>query len=109
MVWDGTERRSMNRYCDGHQELREIMIRVEERQIAQDDKFDALDKRVNGTVDDIKTHIVNSRPRNIAIAGVALTIFIWLFNIAVDLGANKKMIEINTQRWERTIAKEGSK
>jgi hypothetical protein len=98
-MWDGTERRSMQRYCDGHQELREIAIRTEERIIS-------MDKRINGTVDEVKTHIENSRPRNIAIAGVALTIFIWLFNIAIDLGANKKMIEINTQRWERYLAEQ---
>jgi hypothetical protein len=92
----------MYRYSDGHQELRDTMIRVEERIIA-------MDKRVNGTVDEIKIHIENSRPRNIAIAGVAISIFVWLFNIAIEMGANKKQIEINTQRWERTINKEGAK
>jgi hypothetical protein len=85
-------------FCEGHQELREIMIRVEERQIA-------MDKRVNGTVDDIKTHIQNSRPRNIAIVGLAITIFIWLFNIAGDLGAKGRQIEVNTKRWDRLLEK----
>lgn len=78
-------------YCDGHQELREIMIRVEERQIA-------MDKRINGTVEDIKTHINNSRPRNIALIGLAITVFIFIFNMAISLGENHRQIEVNTGR-----------
>jgi hypothetical protein len=85
-------------YCEGHQELREIMIRVEERQIA-------MDKRINGTVDDIKSHINNSRPRNIAIIGVAVTIFIWVFNIAVEAGATRKQVEVNTKIIETKVNK----
>lgn len=96
-MYEGQERRKkMEQYCEGHQELRDTVIRIEERLIA-------VDKRINGTIGAIEKHIENSRPRNIAIAGVALTIFIWLFNIAVDMGANKKQIEVNTERWERYL------
>jgi len=90
IMWDGTERRSMNRYCDGHQELREIAIRTEERIIA-------MDKRINGTVDDVKVHIENSRPRNIAIASILITVFIFLFTLAVNVGRTDKQVEVNTK------------
>lgn len=81
-------------YCEGHQELRDIMIRVEERQIA-------MDKRINGTVDDIKSHINNSRPRNIAVIGVAITIFIFIYNMAISLGENNRQIQVNTKILEK--------
>lgn len=97
-MYSGEERRKVRNYCDGHQELRDTMIRIEERLIS-------VDKRINGTIDAVEKHIENSRPRNIAITGVALTIFIWLFNIAYDLGANKRQIDVNTKRWERYIEK----
>ena len=93
-MYTGPERRQGMRYCDGHQELRDTMIRVEERLIA-------MDKRINGTIVDVEKHIENSRPRNIAIAGVAITLFIWLFNIAVELGAAKQQISVNTKIVEK--------
>lgn len=91
MDYQGIERRKEPReFCSGHIEFSNTLCRIEERLIT-------VDKRINGTIDAVEKHIENSRPRNIAIAGVALTIFIWLFNIALDLGANKKQIEINTR------------
>jgi hypothetical protein len=104
MAWDGTERRKGFRgYCDGHLKLEELVTKTYETSIRTEERVIALDKRVNGTVGDVKTHISNSRPRNIAIIGVGVTIFVWMFSLAVEMGAHKKQVEINTQRWEQLI------
>jgi len=93
-MYTGPERRSNQRYCDGHIALCEDMAIVKTTVLN-------LDKRINGSIDDIKTHIDNSRPRNIAIIGAAITIFIFLFNMAMSLGENKKQIEINAKQLEQ--------
>lgn len=94
MSWDGQERRKEQRYCDGHLEFSNTLARVEERLIA-------VDRRINGSIKEVEKHIENSRPRNIAIIGVAVSIFVFLFNLAISLGENHKQIVINTARLER--------
>lgn len=89
-MYTGPERRSNTRFCEGHITLCEDIAIVKTTVLN-------LDKRINGTIDDVKTHINNSRPRNIAIIGVAITIFIFLFNMAVSLGENHRQIQINTE------------
>lgn len=86
-------------HCAGHQELRDTVIRIEERLIA-------VDKRINGSINAIEKHIDNSRPRNIAIAGLVITIFIFIYNMAISLGENKRQVDINSQRWDRYLSAE---
>uniref|UniRef100_A0A6M3JFY9 Uncharacterized protein n=1 Tax=viral metagenome TaxID=1070528 RepID=A0A6M3JFY9_9ZZZZ len=75
-------------------EIIERLARIEER-------FIAVDKRVNGTMDEIKHHIENSRPRNVALIGTLVTILVFLINFSYGLGQTKKQIEINTIKLEK--------
>ena len=92
------ERRKQMQFCEGHLNLMTALARIEERQIA-------MDLRINGTIDDIKQHIGNSRPRNIAICVALVTVFIFIYNQAVNLGENRRQIEVNTKRWDRLLEK----
>lgn len=95
MPYSGEERRKeIGRYCDNHTKFCEDIAIIKTTVIN-------LDRRINGSIGTIEKHIDNSRPRNIAIIGVAVSIFIFLFNMAVSLGESKKQIEINTKRWEK--------
>ena len=85
-------------YCESHLEISNTLARIEERLIA-------MDVRINGTIDDIKTHIGNSRPRNIAIGVTLVTVFIFIFNLAVSSGESRNQIKINTERWDRLLEK----
>jgi len=95
-MYDGEERRKLRSYCDGHLEFSNTLARIEERLIA-------VDRRINGTMDEIKHHIENSRPRNIALIGALLTIVIFLINFSYGLGQTKKQIEINTVKLEKIL------
>ena len=98
-MYTGEERRKEQRdFCSGHMEFSNTLCRIEERLIA-------VDKRINGTIDDVKTHIENSRPRNIAIAGVLVTVFIFLFTLAINLGRSDKQIEVNTKILQSMVSK----
>lgn len=90
-------------YCEGHLDLMTALARIEERQIAQNEKFDSLDKRINGTVDDVKDHIRNSRPRNVAICVALVTVAVFLYNQAIILGENKNQIKVNTKTLEQAV------
>uniref|UniRef100_A0A6M3L9K1 Uncharacterized protein n=1 Tax=viral metagenome TaxID=1070528 RepID=A0A6M3L9K1_9ZZZZ len=94
-MWDGQERRSQQPYCRGHLEFSNTLVRIEERLIA-------VDRRINGTIDDVKHHIENSRPRNIALIGALLTIVIFLINFSYGLGQNQKQIAVNTIKLEKS-------
>jgi len=94
-MWDGQERRKEPRFCSGHMEFSNTLCRIEERLIA-------IDRRVNGSIDAFEHHIENSRPRNIAIISVLVTVFIFLFTLAINLGRSDKQIEVNTARLNRS-------
>jgi hypothetical protein len=93
MAYNGVERRNeTKRFCEGHIALCEDMAIVKTTLLA-------LDKRINGSLDDMKTHIGNSKGRNLAIIGAVVSIVLYLFNLSAEAGANKRQIEVNTQRW----------
>ncbi len=94
-MWDGQERRSQQPYCGGHLEFSNTLVRIEERLIA-------VDRRINGTIDEVKHHIENSRGRNIAIGTALVTIVIFLINFSYGLGQTKKQVEVNTVRLEKS-------
>ena len=89
-------------HCDAHTELVTTLARIEERLIA-------VDKRINGSIDDIKHHIENSRSRNLAIIVAFISVFATVFwqygDAKQETGSIKKQVEINTQRWDKLIHK----
>ena len=93
-MYNGPERRNQPQFCGGHLEFSNTLVRIEERLIA-------VDKRINGTIDDVTHHIENSRPRNIALIGTLVTILIFLINFSYGLGQTKKQIEVNTVKLEK--------
>jgi hypothetical protein len=103
MEWDGAERRQNIRFCEGHLPLIETLARIEERQIAMKDTVEAVDKRINGSINTIEKHIENSRGRNLTIALAFVGVIGSLITFAYGLGESKKQIEINTQRWDRLL------
>jgi hypothetical protein len=93
MEWDGSERRVANRsdFCAGHIKLCEDVAVIKTTVIN-------LDKRINGSIGEIQSHINSSRPRIFAVVGIGITILIFLFNMAISLGENHRQIQVNTDR-----------
>ncbi len=89
-------------FCDSHTELVSTLARIEERLIA-------VDKRINGSINDVEHHIENSRSRNLAIIVAFISVFATVFwhygDAKQETGAIKKQVEINTQRWDKLIHK----
>ena len=93
MAYNGVERRQeTKRFCEGHIALCEDMAIVKTTLLA-------LDKRINGSLDDMKNHMQNSRGRNLAIGTSLVSIVIFLFTLAYQWGISNKQIEVNTLRW----------
>jgi hypothetical protein len=92
MEWDGSERRVANRsdFCAGHIKLCEDVAVIKTTVIN-------LDKRINGSINEIESHITNSKPKTIAVVGLGITILIFLFNMAISLGENHRQIQVNTE------------
>lgn len=92
--------------CESHIEIVSTLARIEERLIA-------VDKRINGSIDDIKHHIENSRSRNLAIVltfiSAFLTIFFTYGNAKQEYGKLEQQVEVNTGRWEKVIKDSGVK
>ena len=96
-------------FCDSHTDIVTTLARMEERQIAINERLERVDKRINGSIDDIKHHIENSRGRNIAIVLAFISIFATIFwnygDAKQETGSLKKQVEINTGRWDKLIQK----
>ena len=88
MSWDGIDRRS-----DGT-EIRERLARIEEKVIA-------IDKRINGSIDDIKTHIEHGIRWRLAIAGVAVSLLLSIMSGVYAYGKLCGLVEDNTQEIAR--------
>ena len=86
--------------CESHIELVTTLARIEERLIA-------VDKRINGSINDIQHHIENSRSRNLAIVltfiSAFLTIFFTYGNTKQEYGKLEQQVDVNTGRWEKVI------
>lgn len=96
-MWDGIERRSTTRYCDGHINLCEDMAIVKTTVVS-------LDKRIGESIRQIEKHIDNSRPRNIAIASALISIILFLLKFSYSLGESNKQINLDTVRLDKIEA-----
>jgi len=94
MAWDGVEKRKEQRYCDGHLEFSNTLVRIEERQIA-------IDRRINGSIDAVEKHIEHGTKWRLAIV-VAFIGLVGVFLGSIKgLGKAEKQIEVNTGRLDR--------
>lgn len=95
------ERRKEPRFCEGHLEFATTLARIEEKVNSTDKTVIAVDKRINGSIDDLRHHINNSRGRNLAIALFILGLIISAFSFARDIGKNEQQIKVNTEHLGR--------
>jgi hypothetical protein len=93
MSWDGTERRKIG-FCDQHIELVSTLARIEERVIN-------IDKRINGSIDDIKVHIEHGNRWRLAITSVALSLILAIISGVFAYGKLCGLVEDNTQEIAR--------
>jgi hypothetical protein len=110
MAWDGIERRTRG-FCEAHLPMREDIIYIKT-------KLDNIDKRINGSIDDIHQHIEESNKfremilthdvdiknfKGTKMASIlTLTGVIGLIVTAIWWGGTiNRQIEINTKRLDR--------
>lgn len=86
--WNGIDRRS-----DGA-EIRERLARIEEKVIA-------IDRRINGSIDDIKTHIEHGNRWRLAITSIAVGLVLSIMSGVYAYGKLCGMVEDNTQEIAR--------
>jgi hypothetical protein len=91
MTWDGNERRIETRYCNGHLEFSNTLVRVEERLIA-------VDKRINGSIADIEKHIEHGAKWRLSIIGVASALILAVIGWVYAYGQIAKQVEVNTDK-----------
>ena len=109
MAWDGQERRNSSRgFCEGHLTLCEDMAIVKTTVINLDKNIIAMDKRINGSVNDMKKHMEGSKSRNLTIALSFIGVVLFLFNLSASLGESKRQLEINTKRWDRLFERQNN-
>ena len=80
----------MKDYCDGHLDFAQTLARVEERVIA-------IDRRINGSIDDVKAHIEHSGKWRIGIAGVAIGLIVSIMSAVFFYGKLCSVVEDNTE------------
>jgi len=83
-------------YCDGHIKLCEDIATIKE-------KVTAIDKRINGSIDDIKAHIQHGTKWRLAIVGVTISLALTIVTSAINYGkltaqVEDSMREIDTLR-----------
>jgi hypothetical protein len=88
MSWDGVDRRQ-----DGI-EVRERLARIEE-------KVGAIEKTINGNINDIKTHIEHGNRWRLAIAGIAASLLLSIMSGVFAYGKLCGLVEDNTQEIAR--------
>jgi hypothetical protein len=93
-MWNGEERRKEMRYCEGHIELIATVSRIEERLIA-------VDKRINGSIDDITKHIEHGSKWRLAIVGLALGLILFTIKTIDAQARINQLVEINTEKWHQ--------
>ena len=86
--WNGQDRRQDS------VEVRERLARIEERLIS-------VDKRINGSIDEIKTHIEHGNRWRLAIAGVAFSLLLSIISGVFAYGKLCGLVEDNTQEIAR--------
>ena len=86
--WNGQDRRQDS------VEVRERLARIEERLIS-------VDKRINGSIDEIKTHIEHGTRWRLAIAGVAFSLLLSIVSGVFAYGKLCGLVEDNTQEIAR--------
>ena len=79
MVWDGVERRKESRYCDSHIQL------FSDMQVIKNTVLN-LDKRINGSMDSIKTHIEQGSKWRMTIATVGIGLILSIMGAVYAYG-----------------------
>jgi hypothetical protein len=62
-----------------------------------------LNVRVNGSIDDIHSHIASGQTWRITIASIAAGWIVSIITLAFVLGGMNNQITINTDRWNRLL------
>jgi len=99
MEYNGEERRKEPRYCAGHLGFATSLARIEERLIS-------VDKRINGSIDDITKHIEHGSKWRLAICGLVLGFIIFIYGIITSQAKTNQLVEINTEKWKVLEAKQ---
>lgn len=86
--WSGKERRA-EYFCSGHIKLCEDVAYIKA-------KIDAIDKRINGSIDDIKTHIEHGSKWRMTIAGTAGMVILSVIGFIFWAGYLKAEINDNS-------------
>lgn len=80
-------------YCSDHPKLMSTLSRIDERTLN-------LDKRINGSIDDIHNHIKSGHNWRTSIIAIAVTLIINLLVFAYYYGQlNQKVIHIESRVW----------
>ena len=108
MAWDGQERRQGQRFCEGHIEFAKDIAGVKEKVLE-------IDKRINGSIDDIHQHIVESnkyrsmidrhdveikaiKGTKALIVTTLVTVLLMAGGVIWGAGKYSRQIEVNTKR-----------
>ena len=93
MSWDGVNRRksTSNGFCNGHIELVENVAVIKTT-------IENVDKRINGSIDDIHDHIKSGVAWRLSIIGVAGMLILQIIVLSSMWGRLCTIVEINTKR-----------
>jgi len=81
-------------FCKGHIEFSNTLARVEERLIA-------VDKRINGSIKEIETHIEHGGKWRASIIGVGASVILATIGWVFAYGQIAKQVQINTDKWTK--------
>jgi hypothetical protein len=93
-MYSGEERRKDSKFCDGHILFSNTLARVEERLIA-------IDKRINGSIEDIEKHIEHGGKWRASIIGVGSGLVLAVIGWVFAYGQIAKQVEVNTEKWAK--------
>lgn len=83
----------MNEYCKDHLEMYGTICRI-------DETTQSLDKRINGSIDDIRKHIEHGQAWRVGIIGVGAMLVVQIIAFAYMQGQlNQKIIHIESRVW----------
>ena len=83
----------MNDYCKDHTKMYGTLCRI-------DETTQNLDRRINGSIDDIKKHIEHGHSWRIGIIGVAFLLILQIISFAYVYGQlNQKVVHLTNKVW----------
>jgi len=97
MDWDGTERRGDYKKIDRLEEkINDLSVNMS----AMNEKMSFLDRRINGSIDNIEKHIEHGRSWRISIIGVALMLILQILSFTYIYGQLNAQVRVNNTRLE---------